>query len=185
MIFGDHSHHIYAVRAKNSNNNAKMLYSYQWSYANNLKQGGICMKRLLICFMMLLSLTVFMQVTPVSAADDQECRCTKEDQGSGKDQLADQVFPAGKDLGVVCDQKDLSMFIIGQIKILLFDQVSVVDRDGVRISLIKGAVARKRIQLIVSLFIPNIKYLTAFTDHDKGVTAGKVLVNICEVIMAD
>lgn len=30
------------------------------------------MKRLLICFMMLLSLTVFMQVTPVSAADDQE-----------------------------------------------------------------------------------------------------------------
>ena len=30
------------------------------------------MKRLLICFMMLLSLTVFMQVTPVNAADDQE-----------------------------------------------------------------------------------------------------------------
>ena len=30
------------------------------------------MKRLLICFMMLLSLTVFMQVTPASAADDQE-----------------------------------------------------------------------------------------------------------------
>ena len=30
------------------------------------------LKRLSICFMMLLSLTVFMQVTPASAADDQE-----------------------------------------------------------------------------------------------------------------
>lgn len=30
------------------------------------------LKRLSICFMMLLSLTVFMQVTPASAAGDQE-----------------------------------------------------------------------------------------------------------------
>ena len=48
------------------------------------------------------------------------------------------------------------MLIIGKIEILLFDQITVVNGDGVGISLLKAPVTGERISLLIRLFVPDI-----------------------------
>lgn len=47
----------------------------------------------------------------------------------------------------------------GQIKVLLFDQITVINGNGVRISFLKAAKAGERIELVICLCVTDIKLL--------------------------
>ena len=73
----------------------------------------------------------------------------------------------------------------GQIKVLLFDQITVINGNGVRIPFLKVAKAGERIEPVICLCVTDIKLLSALVNHDEGKTTGQIGIDLVQIIPAD